>query len=53
MKHGIVPSSWMAITNTWSASELLTLLEAVNAQGVDHYDLAAVRRVWEQLKEKP
>lgn len=43
-----VPSSWLQITGTMIASELLALREKVTERGIDPHDLGAVRAVWEE-----
>lgn len=48
---GTVPSSWMGITRSMSAESNLRLLAAVDERGVDHADLDAVRRVWEEITD--
>ena len=46
MKVGTVPSSWLSITNNWTAEAQLRLLEEVDRLKIDHHDLPAVKQVW-------
>lgn len=48
-RTGVVPSSWMGITGQLGATAHLQLLAAVDEAGVEHGDLDAVRRIWQQL----
>jgi len=50
MKIGSIPSGWIAITGVLTAETNLALLKRVDAKGIDHKDLDAVRREWEALK---
>jgi hypothetical protein len=46
---GAVPHAWLGITNSMSSRPLLTLRKAVDDQGVDASDTAAVKGVWDTL----
>jgi len=48
-RWGEIPLAWLELTHTWLPSQLLALLEQVNQRDIDHKDLAAVRKVWEEM----
>lgn len=50
MKIGSVPSSWLAITETWDAELLLALLRRVNDAGIAHDDRIGVTAIWQSMR---